>query len=162
VATTASGGAAQAGEGSASGAEPVKAATKTAAERRAEVAALRKGATRDPKELTRIKDSLNKLLQLSPNSPRYQIVKLGGVSGRDLLDVRVVGSRDDVVERAVEAPLARIIVNVAESNLLIEFKDGDLIRGRLRAPFFQGRYGLLLDADAAQWKSSGLTCFTLK
>jgi hypothetical protein len=125
--------------------------------------ALMRGATRDPDELARITAGLNALLRLSPGATKYVFASVGGVSGRELLDVRVEGRDvDDRVERTIEAPFAVLTVKPGESAVLLEFKDGELVRGDLRAPFFQGRYGLVLDADTSRWKSAGLAFLTVE
>lgn len=129
----------------------------------ADRAALVRGATRDKDELARITKGLNALLRLSPGAVRYTFASVGGVSGRELLDVRLEGrDEDDRVQRTIEAPFAKLTVKPGDSAVLLEFKDGELVRGDLRAPFFEGRYGLVLDADTARWKAAGLAFLTVE
>jgi hypothetical protein len=121
--------------------------------------AVEPGALRDATELGRIRKILDELLLLSPGKDHFSVARLGGISGRDLLELSVVGKdANGTVTRTIVAPRARISIDVAKSTVLLEFLDGELVRGPYRAPFFQGRYALLLDTDTAVWRRSGLTC----
>jgi cytoskeletal protein RodZ len=100
---------------------------------------------------------LNDLLGRSTDPVRYRVESLGGLAGRTLLDVRVVGSdAGGEVLRSIEARRADVTVDPATSSVVLRFLDGHLEVGRLRAPFFDGTYGLVLQGDAARWRASGL------
>lgn len=118
-------------------------------------------AARDPRDLERIRAALNGLLDGLTGAARYEIEALSGVSGTDLLGIRVTG-RDTAGRtlRTVEAARAEISV-AAEGAVRLRFTDGHLrIAGRT-APFFEGSYTIVLDGSADAWRRSGLTCVRL-
>ncbi len=111
----------------------------------------------DPAALGAVRERLNELLAKSGGSVRYDVDALGGLDGRTLLDVRVVGrSEGGAVLRTIEAKSASIAVDRAAGAVVVRFHDGRLVLGGRSAPFFDGSYGLVLDADAAAWRASGL------
>lgn len=119
-------------------------------------------ATRDAGDLDRIRSKLNSLLEGTTGATRYEFETIGGVSGTDLLDVRVVG-RDSsgTVFRAAEAKRAEITVE-SSGKVRIRLSDGHLLLSGRRAPFFDGAYSIPLDTPAGPWRQSGLSCIRLQ
>jgi len=116
-------------------------------------------AVRSKDELERISSSLNGLLELTPGDALHRVTELGGVSGKELLEVVLeVRDRAGALIRTIEAPRAGVMVDTRRGTVLLTFLDGYLARGELRAPFFRGRYALVLDTDTGRWRRSGLTC----
>ena len=74
-----------------------------------------------------------------------------------LMHISAPGSdRSGETLRTIEAKRAEITVDAATSSVVLRFLDGHLEVGRLRAPFFDGSYGLVLQGDPARWRASGL------
>jgi len=117
------------------------------------------GAVRRPADLARIKKELNRLLALSADDVGYRLDMVGGVRGETLLDIRISGvdSRGRVV-RTLEAPTATVKVRADEGDVLVDMRDGHLLLAGRRAPFFDGRYTLVVASDTGAWRTSGLTC----
>lgn len=121
-----------------------------------------KAATRTPEDLARVRDLLNGLLDGATGAARYRLEDLAGVSGFELLGLRVVG-RDESgrVLRTIEAPRAEISVEPSGA-VRWRFAEGHLVVGGRRAPFFDGTYTLTLESRFESWRDSGLTCVRLK
>ncbi len=118
------------------------------------------GAVRRPEDLARIRDALNALLAASTDTVRYRIEELGGVRGDVLLDLRVAGldARGRAI-RELEAPEGTIDVRRGSGDVLLELRGGHLVLAGRRAPFFDGRYAVIVpSADVDAWRVSGLTC----
>ena len=115
-------------------------------------------ASREPADLERVRTTVNQLLEGTSGAARYQIEAMDGVSGQDLLGLRVVG-RDESGRtlRTIEAPSGEIRVG-EDGTVRLLFRDGQLVVGGRRAPFFDGAYSVRLTSTAAAWKASGLTC----
>lgn len=115
-------------------------------------------ASRDPVDLARVRTKLNSLLDGLTGATRYEVESLAGVSGTDLLGVRVVGKdADGNALRTVEAGRAEI--TVAEGGgIRFRFTEGRLLIAGRTAPFFDGAYTIALDGAAQPWRDSGLSC----
>ena len=121
----------------------------------------RRAASTAPEDLARIRDLLNGLLDGATGAARYRVETLGGVSGYELHDLRVVGrDTDGEVLRTIEASRAEIVV-AASGAVRWRFRDGHLVVGERRAPFFDGSYALSLESRFEAWRDSGLTCVRL-
>ena len=121
------------------------------------------GAVRRPADLARIKRELNRLLALSADGFAYRIDMIGGVRGETLLDVRISGVDDDGrVIRTLEAPTATVKVRADDGDVVMDLRDGYLLFGGRRAPFFDGRYAIVVKSSAGPWKTSGLTCLVFE
>ncbi len=116
-------------------------------------------ASRRPGDLERIRTELNRLLGATDEAVSYRVDRLGGVSGEDLLDVRVVGL-DEAGQtiRALEAKRAEVTVQRDRGQVRLSFRDGHLELAGRQAPFFEGHYALELASDPEAWRISGLTC----
>ena len=49
-------------------------------------------------------------------------------------------------------------VRADEGDVLVDMRDGFLLLAGRRAPFFDGRYTLVVASDTGAWRTSGLTC----
>jgi len=117
------------------------------------------GAVRRPEDLARIKRELNRLLGLSAEKVGYRVDMVGGVRGETLLDVRISGVDDNGrVIRTLQAPTATVSVRADEQDILIDLRDGFLELAGRRAPFFDGRYAIVIQSNVRPWQTSGLTC----
>jgi hypothetical protein len=118
-------------------------------------------AVRDPGDLERIRTKINGLLEGATGAARYLVETLSGVTGTDLLGVRVVGrDANGRVLRTVEADHLEISV-LADGGVRLRFTDGHLLVGDRRAPFFDGAYTLALGGSAEPWRNAGLSCVKL-
>ncbi len=117
------------------------------------------GAARNPRDTGRIKDELNRLLDLSAGAVGYTVDSLGGVEGDRLLDVAITGR--DAAGRAIrtlQAKQATFTVEESASQVTVLLEDGHLLLGGHKAPFFGGRYSLVVEATPDAWRTSSLSC----
>jgi chaperonin cofactor prefoldin len=111
----------------------------------------------DPEAIAKTVAVLNTLLKDSGDTVHYQFAALGGIAGRALTDVRVVGTDEKgTVVRTIQAARAEIVPDDASGTVVLRFTEGKLIVGSKEAPFFGGTYGLIVRADPRKWRSSGL------
>lgn len=115
-------------------------------------------ATRDPGDLATVADRINVLLDGATGAAKYRLEGIEGISGYDLLGVRLVG-RDAAGEilRTVVAPKAEIVV-AADGAIRIACRDGHVFVSDRQIPFFDGVYALRLTGTASAWRQSGLNC----
>ena len=117
------------------------------------------GASRAPEAVERVQDELNRLLALAAGDVLYTVDGLGGVEGDRLLDVKVTGrDRERRAVRTLSAERAFVTVDRAAKQVKIDMADGHLLLGGHQAPFFGGRYSVVVDAEPEAWRVSGLTC----
>lgn len=117
------------------------------------------GAARRPADTDRVRAELNRLLALSAGAVTYTVDTLGGVEGDRLLDVAITG-RDAAGRpiRTLEAKQGSVTVKRENDQVLVVLQDGHLLLGGHRAPFFDGRYSVVVDVEPEAWRISSLTC----
>ncbi len=109
----------------------------------------------DPVAAEKAKSVLNALLKESGDAVRYEFTSIGGVAGRSLVGVVAVGTDDQgAVVRTIQAGRAEIAVDADSKSVVLRFFDGNLLIGGKSAPFFDGRYGLVVRGDPAKWKAA--------
>ena len=121
------------------------------------------GAVRRPEDLERIREELNRLLALAADAVTYRVDSVGGVRGDTLLDLRVSGVDDKGrAIRTLEAGVATVHVRSESDDVLFDLRDGHLLLAGRKAPFFDGRYAIVVPGTTAAWRVSGLTCVTFE
>ena len=119
------------------------------------------GAVRRPEDLDRIRGELNRLLALAGDAVRYRVDFVGGVRGDTLLEVRVSGVDDEGrAIRTLEAKTVQVHVREETDDVLLDMREGHLLLAGRQAPFFDGRYAIVLQGQSEAWRISGLTCVT--
>jgi len=121
------------------------------------------GAVRRPEDLDRIKGELNRLLALAGDAVKYRVDFIGGVRGDTLLEVRVSGVDDQGrAIRTLEANTVKVQVREETDDVLLDLRDGHLLLAGRKAPFFDGRYAIVIPGQSEAWRISGLTCVTFE
>ena len=111
----------------------------------------------DAAAIEKTRAMLNTLLDQSADTVRYRIAVLGGLDGKSLTGVTLVGSdQAGSVVRTIHADRAEITVDPASGSVVIHCFGGKLVVGAIEAPFYGGSYGLVVRGDAAKWMKSGL------
>lgn len=113
----------------------------------------------DAAEVERNRSLLNALLRESKDAVRYEFAFVGGLSGRTLRDVHVVGTdAEGRVVRAIRAARAEVTADGRSGSVVLRFFEGKLHVGSVEAPFYDDTYGLVVRGDAQRWSKSGLAC----
>jgi hypothetical protein len=106
-------------------------------------------------DLDKAMSVINHLLAESGDTVLYRFESLGGIAGRTLVGVKVVGTDGSgSIVRTIIAERAEITTQPDTSSVVLRFTDGKLVVGAMEAPFFDGNYGLVVHGDAAQWKAA--------
>lgn len=143
--------------------DPAKAAAAAAAAASAPDPAL----TRDPREIGRVRDKLNGLLQAgAATRPDYlQVMRVGAVGAQRMTDVVFAryapGGR---LMSSIHAKDARVLLDRLRRTVEIVFADGGLDYGGNNVPFPGGTFSVVVaEGDAvSSWRESGLTLVVSK
>jgi hypothetical protein len=121
------------------------------------------GAVRRPEDLDRIRQELNRLLALAGDAVTYQVDGIGGVRGDTLMELRLSGvDANGRTIRTLEAQTATVVVREESDDVLVDLRDGHLLLAGRKAPFFDGRYAIVVASEPEAWRISGLTCITFE
>lgn len=102
------------------------------------------------------RQALDEILASTSSEEKYRFEKISGVTGGTLQAVVLVelGERNRPRRRFV-AERAKVWIEAASGELVIEMEEGRIEETRLQIPFFDGRYKLIVGrADSSGWSEA--------